>query len=72
LSENTRDILVTEVRVVRELRQLHEDLCDAVRKLGGVEVEPAYWGAGYRAHVTKTQRGRSIEPGDEFGLTGSR
>jgi hypothetical protein len=72
LSENTRDIPVTEVRVVRELRQLHEDLCDAVRKLGGVEVEPAYWGAGYRAHVTKTQRGRSIEPGDEFGLTGSR
>lgn len=63
-----RDIPVTEIRVVRELRQLHEELRDAVRKVGGVAVEPAYWGAGYRAHVTKTQRHRSIEPGDEVWI----
>ena len=62
------DILVTEVTVVPPLRQLHEALCDAARQRGGKAVEPRYWGAGFRAHVTKTPRGLSVEPGAELRL----
>ena len=62
------NIPVTEVTVVPQLRRLHDELCEAVRGLGGEAVEPDYWGAGYRAHVTKTQRGISVAPGDEVRL----
>ena len=62
------NIPVTEVTVVPQLRWLHDELCEAVRGLGGEAVEPAYWGAGCRAHVTKTQRGSTVDPGDEVRL----
>lgn len=62
------DILVTEVTVVPPLRLLHEALSDAVRQRGGRAVEPMYWGAGFRAHVTRTQRGSRIESGAEVRL----
>jgi len=62
------DIPVTEVTVGQDLRRLHAALIGAVRRQGGGAVEPAYWEAGYRAHVTKTQRGSGVEPGAELQL----
>jgi 2'-5' RNA ligase len=63
-----RNIPVTEVTVVPTLRRLHESLCEVVRSHGGEAVEPAYWGEGFRAHVTKTQRGLSVAPGEDVWL----
>ncbi|MEO7018291.1 MAG: 2'-5' RNA ligase family protein [Leifsonia sp.] len=62
------NIPVTEVTVVPTLRRLHEALCEAVLRHGGEAVEPAYWGADFRAHVTKTPRGLGIDPGSEVRL----
>jgi len=61
-------IPVTEVRVVPDLRGMHDALCESVLCAGGEPVEPAYWGTGYRAHVTKTQRGLSLDPAGEVQL----
>jgi len=62
------NIPVTEVTVVEPLRRLHDALCDAVKRHDGEAVEPAYWGDGFRAHVTKTQHGLSVAPGDDVWL----
>lgn len=60
---------VTTVEMSDQLRGLHSRLLKDVCRAGGVPVQPAYNGDGYRPHVSDTRDGQLVNPGEQLVLT---
>lgn len=63
------DVRVTTVDVTAELQRLHVRLLECVQRAGGIAINPAYNGDGYRPHITHTHDHQVIRPGERVSLT---